>query len=75
MTFERPDIAIGVVDVGSPKGGKLAWAVLSAPCLVVKPGFELQSCALGGSRQASLRVSDRPSKVILRRHSSSLGIS
>jgi hypothetical protein len=29
VTFGRPDIAIGVVDVGSPKSGKLGWAVLS----------------------------------------------
>lgn len=29
MTVGRPDIAIGVVDVGSPRGGKLGWAVLS----------------------------------------------
>jgi hypothetical protein len=26
MSYGRSDIAIGVVDVGSPKGGKLGWA-------------------------------------------------
>lgn len=29
MTHDRSDIAIGVIDVGSPKGGKLGWAILA----------------------------------------------
>lgn len=29
MSYGRADIAIGVIDVGSPKGGKLGWAVLA----------------------------------------------
>lgn len=29
MSHGRSDIAIGVVDVGSPKGGKLGWAILA----------------------------------------------
>ena len=29
MSHGRADIAIGVIDVGSPKGGKLGWAVLA----------------------------------------------
>ncbi len=36
MSYGRADIAIGVVDVGSPKGGKLGWAILepsAAPVL------------------------------------------
>lgn len=28
MSHGRADIAIGVIDVGSPKGGKLGWAIL-----------------------------------------------
>lgn len=28
MSYGRADIAIGVIDVGSPKGGKLGWAIL-----------------------------------------------
>ncbi|MFT4252558.1 MAG: hypothetical protein QM608_08745 [Caulobacter sp.] len=29
MIYGRADIAIGVIDVGSPKGGKLGWAILA----------------------------------------------
>lgn len=29
MSYGRADIAIGVVDVGSPRGGKLGWAILA----------------------------------------------
>ncbi|MNH48532.1 hypothetical protein D3C73_00810 [compost metagenome] len=29
MNYGRADIAIGVIDVGSPKGGKLGWAILA----------------------------------------------
>ena len=29
MSYGRADIAIGVIDVGSPKGGKLGWAILA----------------------------------------------
>lgn len=29
MSHGRPDIAISVIDVGSPKGGKLGWAILA----------------------------------------------
>lgn len=29
MSHGRSDIAIGVIDVGSPKGGKLGWAILA----------------------------------------------
>ncbi|WP_242077109.1 hypothetical protein [Brevundimonas diminuta] len=29
MSYGRTDIAIGVIDVGSPKGGKLGWAILT----------------------------------------------
>lgn len=29
MTTGRADIVIGVIDVGSPKSGKLGWAILA----------------------------------------------
>jgi hypothetical protein len=29
MSHGRADIAVGVIDVGSPKGGKLGWAILA----------------------------------------------
>lgn len=29
MSYGRADIAIGVIDVGSPKSGKLGWAILA----------------------------------------------
>ncbi|WP_165184095.1 hypothetical protein [Caulobacter soli] len=29
MSYGRADVAIGVIDVGSPKGGKLGWAILA----------------------------------------------
>jgi hypothetical protein len=29
VSYGRADIAIGVIDVGSPKGGKLGWAILA----------------------------------------------
>lgn len=29
MSYGRADIALGVIDVGSPKSGKLGWAILT----------------------------------------------
>lgn len=42
MRVSRADIVIGVIDVGSPKGGKLGWAIL-APNTAPRVGKDLDT--------------------------------